>query len=212
MTFVEEMILIQTQEAKLVWTASFRDSQLLTYPTFENAIGNPSHISRILSCSELHTVAGGYQKSAGVTIDTSDFLWHLRKSKELLDQNIELLEWDYSVSFPDVGREQQKSNGGKKGDRRVGIECAPHGHAIMRESLLRGERCWQVVAYRDARLGDVITTDDKGSLKIHRRRAATSILAQLHIIISFLAASQGRELLLLPNPNDLQLADSIVVK
>ena len=206
------MILIQTKEAKLVWTASSRDSQLLTYPTLENAIGNPSHISRILNCSELHSVAGGFQKGACVTVATSDFLWHLRKSKELLDQNIELLEWDYSVSFPDVGREQQKSNGGKKGDRRIGISCEPHGHAIMRESVFRGERCWQVVAYRDARRGDIITTDDKGVFKIHRRRAATSIISHLRIIISFIEASQGAELLLLPNPSESQLADSIFVK
>jgi hypothetical protein len=206
------MILIQTQEAKLVWTASFRDSQILAYPTLENAIGNPSHISRILNCSELHTVAEGFQKGVGVMVNTSNFLWHLRKSKELLDQNIELLEWDYSVSFPDVGREQQKSNGGKKGDRRVGIQCKPHGYAIMIESILRGEKYWQVVAYRDARRGDIITTDDKGPFRIHRRRAATSILAQLHFIISFLQVTQGKEISLIPNPNDLQLADSIVVK
>jgi hypothetical protein len=189
----------------MIWKASLRDSELLTYPTFECAVGMPTQVSRLLRCAPLHTVAEGYQKGAAVTVNTKEFLLHLLHAKQLLEENMELLQWDYFASFPAVGREQFRRDGGRLGSRRIRIDCKPHGHSILTEISIREDGRGQICAYRDLRVCEPVVTDDKGPVKLHRRRASTRILEQITDIQARLGNNEAKELQLVPNPNSCQI-------
>ena len=204
-------MLLQTGNIKAIWKASLRDSQLLTYPTFDYAVGNCTGISMLLTCASLRSVAEGYQKGAANTVDRKDFLLQLQHAKRLLEQNIHLLEWDYFVSFPKVGRGQSTREAGRMGPQLIEIDCKPHGYAILTEVHIREDGRGQSCGFRDLRLCETVVTDDKGPIKLHRRRAKTGILDQLSKLQSLLEGSDSKELLLFPNPEESQAAGAVKI-
>ncbi|MEK7950260.1 hypothetical protein [Luteolibacter soli] len=204
-------MLLQTGDIKAAWKASLRDSELLTYPTFDYAIGRATEVSRLLTCAPLRSVAEGYQKGATITLDLRGFLNHLQHAKQLLEENIQLLQWDYFASFPAVGREQFTRDGGRIGPRLARIDCRPHGHAILTEVHIREDGRGQNCGFRDLRLCETVVTDDKGPIKLHRRRATTGILDQLSKLQSLLEGRSDKELQLIPNPEESQAAGAVKI-
>jgi hypothetical protein len=203
-------MVLRSGSAVMVWKASVRDSELLMYPTFECAIGMPTWVSRLLSCDSLRTVAEGYRKGGVVTVNTEEFLTHLEYAERLLKENMELLEWDYFASFPQVGRERFTRDGGRLGARRVGINCR-HGHAILTEVYIREDGRGQKCAFRDLRVCESVVTDDKGPIKLHRRRASPRILEQISEIQERLKKEGAEELQLVPNPEDSQIVGAVKI-
>jgi hypothetical protein len=204
-------MLLQAGDIKATWKASLRDSQLLTYPTFECAVGRSTEVSRLLTCASLRTVAEGYRKGAANPVDLREFLDHLQYAKRLLEQNMELLQWDYLVSFPNLGREQSTRDGGRIGPLMIRIDCSPHGHAILTEVFIREDGRGQNCGFRDLRVCGTVVADEKGPIKLHRRRAPSAILDQLSQIQSLFAGSECKELLLIPNPDESQAAGAIKI-
>ena len=204
-------MLLQSGDIKATWKASVRDSELLTYPTFECAVGSGTSVASLLTCASLRTVAEGYRKGTAVTLDRKGFLDHLRAAKRQLEDNIELLQWDYLVSFPNVGREQSSRDGASIGPRLIRIDCRPHGHAILIEVLIREDGRGQDCGYRDLRVCETVVTDDKGPIKLHRRRATPRILEQVSAIQSLFEGCSCKELQLIPNPKENQAAGAVKI-
>jgi len=203
-------MLLQAGDIKATWAANIRDSQLLTYPTFECAVGSGTAVARLLTCASLRTVAEGYRKGAAVTVDRRSFLDDLRHAKRQLEENIELLQWDYLISFPNVGREQASGGGAMIGPRLIRIDCKPHGHAILTEVFIREDGRGQDCGYRDLRLCETMVTD-KGPIKLHRRRAKPGILDHVSAMESLFESSSSKELLLIPNPEQNQAAGAVKI-
>lgn len=205
-------MILQSADIKLEWNASKRDSIILMFPTFEAALGvSATHLSVLLECRSLSSVGSGYQKSASELVDKENFLEHLAYAERLIKDNSDLLDWDYSVSFPDISNETSKSARGHIGSLIVAADCWPHGHAILKEMFIRSDGKGQYCGYKDLRACEPVITDDKGLIKINRRRVKTSIMQQLEFVRQSLEVSNSEQLILIPNPSEIQLDGAVTV-
>jgi len=129
-----------------------------------------------------------------VTHKTTSFQGLVTCLKNDLDQQDDLLLWNYSYAFSAIPGQR---NGGSQSGFRVrglvaSISTRPSGYCDLELSAVRKGR-YVFAELIDMRVVGSIETDDLGRLKIHRRRAPLLWHQELPRLLAFLQNASGEQ-------------------
>lgn len=167
-----------------------RDWGVLWGPFFKEG----EQFARTIGVYEHITVDGGIPKGSYVIRNRRLLL----ESAELLlrgvERDEELLRYNYTFSFSDVGG---VNGGGLSGFRVRGfvgsINTRPKGFCWLQLSQIGGTGLPRIVEWIDMRVRKEIATDDRGALRVHRVAAKTAWKDTLPSLIDFLSSQQAQE-------------------
>lgn len=154
-----------------------------------------------LGVMENYTVAGGIPKNSFATRRRSDLIAATSILQSTINEYEDLLSFDYTYSFEADGN--SRGGGGSSGFHIRGyggfIDTRPKGFCTVELSETAPTGRGRIVEIIDVRNRRSIETENRGLLKIHRRKAELHWQLILPGLLNFLDSHKCKELLVYPN-------------
>jgi hypothetical protein len=188
----ESYIIAKAGEATHRLDISDRDWEMLSGPYFKEGKG----FTDALGVYEHFTVAGGIPKGSHVVRQRRLLLEAAELLRRGIERDEELLRFDYTFGFTVAG--QSTGSGGESGFRIRGlvgyIDTRPRGFCWLQLSQIVGSHWPRVVEWIDMRVKVRIETDERGTLRIERKRAEIKWPERLPPFIEFLRSRSEKQI------------------
>jgi hypothetical protein len=173
-------------EAEMVVEFPRRDFDLLPAP--ESFMPGGGALVRLFGVFEDFDVAAGASRKSEVTRGRLTLLAAVRQTKRQVERDADLLSFNYSYSF---STEPKQRNGGAEYGFRIdgrpaGVTTRPKGFCTVTVHGVSPAGFGRPAAIIDLRVFGSIDTDDKGSLRSHKRSAELVLPGLLKELEEFL--------------------------